>query len=399
MVFLGFVGCLGAGFFFGWLFARGSGRRAVAPAVDETMPGARSVGRQAQAEPADGRPGESTPPAPVWPLELASLPGTVRQLQDRLGQAAGSAGQMKDHLATVLRLVGEVNGALEQVGVSAKEQATDYNSTSDLANQMSERMTRVESEAQALGEAAGRTLEAARGGGRAVRTTVEGMEQIKTTVYASADRMSQLAGDSRRIGEISEVIGELAGQTNLLALNAAIEAARAGEHGKGFAVVADEVRKLADKSGGAAKQIAELVVGISRATREAAAAMEQATHHVDDEFGLMAGPAEALGDIQATAEKTSSRATGIVEQVALNSRDIDGLRRAIEDLRAITGKNAATAAELAEANWFSTALRGLEAAGAEVEAALADGHGLAEEMLERLEAVAGQGGQDVRPKT
>ncbi|WP_242653761.1 methyl-accepting chemotaxis protein [Thermincola potens] len=118
-------------------------------------------------------------------------------------------------------------------------------------------------------------------GGQAVERTVKGMLQVKDAVFETARKINELGEQSQKIGEIIQVIDDIAEQTNLLALNAAIEAARAGEHGKGFAVVADEVRKLAERSSKATKEIADLITNIQKGTKVAVESMQVGTREVD----------------------------------------------------------------------------------------------------------------------
>ncbi|MHB8945032.1 MAG: methyl-accepting chemotaxis protein [Bacillota bacterium] len=360
---IGLVCGLAIGFVLGRRTGRSAtavgGREASAP-MAVSLPAGQASGPAATA----ATDGQGTDAAGRGRMDHAAgrLTDGLVELRGQLTQVGQDAGKLREQVATVVRLVGEVNSALQQVGAGAQEQMAQYEATSALANQMSERMSQVESTARGLGEAAAETLSAAGQGGAAIKATGQGMGRLKTTVYSGAEKLGQLAKASRRIGEIIEVIGDIAGQTNLLALNAAIEAARAGEHGRGFAVVADEVRKLADRSAQAAKEIAQLITAMVTGTREAADSMDHVTAEVDSQLALMDGASGALVTIQSTAGRTSGRASSIVDDVALNSRDIDGLRRAIEDLTAITSSNAAKAEELARANWFSAACQALETA-------------------------------------
>ena len=142
------------------------------------------------------------------------------------------------------------------------------------------------------------------------------MSEIQTTVDDSATVIKQLDGKSQQIGEIIGVITNIADQTNLLALNAAIEAARAGEHGRGFAVVADEVRKLAEESRGAANQITGLIKDIQQGTKQAVTTMEQGTKTVGEGAKNIADTVTAIDEIVKAAADVAT----MVQEIAAAAR-------------------------------------------------------------------------------
>ncbi|MFN8631686.1 MAG: methyl-accepting chemotaxis protein [Chloroflexota bacterium] len=211
----------------------------------------------------------------------------------------------------------------------------------------------------------------------AVDDNASGMARIKTAVDQSAVKVAELGAKGDQIGAIVETIDDIAAQTNLLALNAAIEAARAGEAGKGFAVVADEVRKLAERSGRATKEIAALIEEVQRGTQDAVLAMQAGSAQVDE--GLATGRAQAQSVVEVDAAaavrnealdrvyaalkaiasaagqvSASSDAIGAVVQqtvsdAATMAGDADAVTRSIQSIAAVSQENSAAAQEVSAA--------------------------------------------------
>jgi methyl-accepting chemotaxis protein len=163
-----------------------------------------------------------------------------------------------------------------------------------------------------------RALQAARDGSRVVEEAVGSLRRIRETVLGAARQIEELRGLSVRIDGITQVITDMASQTNLLALNAAIEAARAGEHGRGFAVVADEVRKLATQSGSSAREAADLIRDVQAVTGRAVEGMSRGTAEVEEGASRAADAGGALGEILSVVD----RATADVAAITRAARDI-----------------------------------------------------------------------------
>lgn len=285
------------------------------------------------------------------------------RLQSHLGPAlailesARTGSQtMREGIANIREMVGRVNVALEQIAAGAASQADDLSRTSQLAANLSQFTSAAADEAQGLSQAAQSSLAAVGEGRQAVTEVASAMENVRKAVYRSSDEIGALGQKSAQISDILAVISDIANQTNLLALNAAIEAARAGEHGRGFAVVADEVRRLAETSNRSTKQIEAIISTISQSIGGAVRLMEHCTQATEEGSQLAVRAGHALAAIERMANQTHSMATSMTTKSKDSSGHIGGLFEAISRAAAVTQENSATTADLAAQNWFSTAL-------------------------------------------
>jgi methyl-accepting chemotaxis protein len=212
--------------------------------------------------------------------------------EDEIGHAGVALNTMKNNLRDVIHLIAKtaehVASASEEISAAATEQSQSAESQKEQTTQVATAMQEMSATVQQVSEnsskateASGLAAETARAGGRIVEDVLNKMRAIADSVQGTARKMEELGKSSDQIGRIAGVIDEIADQTNLLALNAAIEAARAGEHGRGFAVVADEVRKLAEGTTSATKEIAQMIKNIQSGTRTAIEAMQAGSSQVE----------------------------------------------------------------------------------------------------------------------
>jgi twitching motility protein PilJ len=216
-------------------------------------------------------------------------------------------------------LVTRIKAAAQQVAVAsersrqtaneltqaATRQAAQITDTTERMREMSKRMEEMSATAGRSAEVAQSSVAIAKRGSAAVQNTIKGMDEMREQIQETAKRIKRLGESSQQIGEIVELINDIAEQTNILSLNAAIQAAMAGEAGRGFAVVADEVQRLAERSGEATKQIADLVKTIQADTNEAVTAMEQTTRGVVEGTRLADAAGQSLGEIESVSEQLS----------------------------------------------------------------------------------------------
>src|SRR5437763_128403 len=270
-----------------------------------------------------------------------------RVTSDALGNVVDSVNYMLDNFMKVLERLrkaaidvqssaNEILIASEEMSSGAIQQDQEITNTSSAVEQLTVSMKQVSNNAEASAEAARRALDAAEQGNRAVHDTLEGMQRIRSSVQATAKKIKSLGDRSLEISEIINVINDITEQTNLLALNAAIEAARAGEAGRGFAVVADEVRKLAEHSRSATKDIAALIKAIQAETNEAVVVMEEGTKEVEGGAQLADQAGRALDAISNVVRQSAE----LVQEISLASkqqvRGTEGVAHAMQIISSIT---------------------------------------------------------------
>ena len=244
----------------------------------------------------------------------------IKQVAENAQQVAQSAGQLTESSGQSATVSGQIADSIVNVAGSCSEQFTEVENagiqTEELAKHMSAFAETVKHAAEVVGE----TKSHADDGEKSVSTAVQQMKLIEQTVSESGKVIADLGHESDKIGAIVDAISQIAEQTNLLALNAAIEAARAGEHGRGFAVVADEVRKLAEQSSQSAGEIAALITSIQNKSKQAVTVMEEGVRQVQSGTAAVDGAGATFHSI-----------AGMVDKVAHDSREMEQAIRKLSE--------------------------------------------------------------------
>ena len=278
---------------------------------------------------------------------------------DTLGLVVQSVNKMLEHFSTMLTEVKQIGlsvsssateilAAAEQIAVGSQRQADEITNTSSAVEEMAASMNQVSRNAEASADAARRALEMAEHGDKSVRDTSEAMSRIDSAVQQTSEKMRLLGVRSSEISEIIDLIDEIAAQTNLLALNAAIEAAHAGEAGLGFSVVADEIRKLAERSARATRDVGNLIKSIQKETSEALTAMEVGMKEVRGGSHLANQASNALQDISEAVRQSSELIEEISAASEEQARVTSNVAAAMQTISSITLETSAGAHETAQ---------------------------------------------------
>jgi len=238
---------------------------------------------------------------------------TVEELRSLVGNVQATA-------TRVAQTTSAVESTSTELLAASTEQLREIRETGQSVLDMAQRINQVSGQAQESALVARASLQAAESGLQAVQDAIGGMNAIRDQIQETSKRIKRLGESSQEIGEITELISDITEQTNVLALNAAIQAASAGEAGRGFSVVAEEVQRLAERSADATRQIAALVKAIQTDTQDAVAAMERSTQGVVEGAKLSDNAGAALTEI----DRVSRRLADLIEQISASaSREAD----------------------------------------------------------------------------
>ncbi len=280
-------------------------------------------------------------------LDVVVLP--LKEVKLNAMKLAATSQQMSASTEQMTSASTQISDTVGEISSGAQTQAAKSQEVARAMNDMTQTVQEVAANAQKTAERTTTTNKELREVGKNAEEVLDKMDSIKMAVDGSADVIQALDEKSKQIGEIVSLITNIADQTNLLALNAAIEAARAGEHGRGFAVVADEVRKLAEDSGNAAKQIANLINEIQGGTADAVSSMQVGTDEVESGVLSVSGVVTAIQGIVESSAELTTMAQEIAAAAEEQSASIEEVTASVEEVSSISEQSAAGSQEASAA--------------------------------------------------
>lgn len=279
--------------------------------------------------------------------ELGQLQASMQRMTQGLRELIGGIG---DGVTQIASAAEELSAVTEQTSAGVNNQKVETDQVATAMNQMTATVHEVARNAEQASEAALMADQQAREGDRVVGEAVAQIERLASEVVNSSEAMNQLKAESDKIGSVLDVIKSVAQQTNLLALNAAIEAARAGEAGRGFAVVADEVRSLAQRTQQSTEEIEELIAGLQSGTQRVASVMDSSRQLTDSSVELTRRAGTSLETITRTVSSIQAMnqqiATAAEEQTAV----AEEINRSVMNVRDISDQTSAASEETASSS-------------------------------------------------
>ncbi|MCX6170187.1 MAG: methyl-accepting chemotaxis protein [Ignavibacteriales bacterium] len=274
----------------------------------------------------------------------------IKQSINNLGDSVGSIlREVSEAVQATASASNQISSSTEEMSAGAQEQSAQTTEVAGAVEEMTKTIFETTKNSGQASDAAKNAGNIAKEGGKVVGETIDGMNKIAEVVQRSADTVQVLGKRSDEIGEIVQVIDDIADQTNLLALNAAIEAARAGEQGRGFAVVADEVRKLAERTTKATKEIATMIRQIQKDTEGAVVSMQQGTEEVEKGKALAEKAGQSLKEIITGAQDVVDMSTQVAAASEEQSSAAEQISKNIESISSVTQQSAAGVQQIAKA--------------------------------------------------
>lgn len=289
--------------------------------------------------------GDLTAKATVTEEITGAIADSVNYAIDELRKLVATINTTSDHVARAAR---QTRATAINLAEASDHQAQQITSATQSINQMAGSIEQVSKAAQESSEVAKRSLDIAHKGSDTVQRTIMGMDNIREQIQETSKRIKRLGESSQEIGAIVGLINDIADQTNILSLNAAIQAAMAGEAGRGFAVVADEVQRLAERSTDATKQIEALIKTIQTDTNEAVNSMEQSTSGVVAGAKLAEDAGVALTEIETVSGRLFQLVTGISDASVEQTKSATEVSNTMNVIQDITKQVSAGTSETAE---------------------------------------------------
>ncbi len=280
--------------------------------------------------------------------------GDLKLIQDSINKVADSLAEalseVSEAVSSTASAANQISSSSEEMAAGSQEQAAQTAEIAGSIEEMTKTIMDNTKNASYAAETAKQAGSKAQRGGQVVNQTIEGMNRISKVVEKSAETVFTLGKNSDKIGEIIQVIDDIADQTNLLALNAAIEAARAGEQGRGFAVVADEVRKLAERTTKATKEIANMIKQIQKDTHDAVLSIKEGTDEVNKGKQLANEAGTVLNEIIEVAQKASDTSVQVAAASEEQSAASELISKNIESINNVTMETTAGIHQIARAS-------------------------------------------------
>ena len=280
---------------------------------------------------------------------VESLREIVRHIREISGKIGDSSKTLTSSVLEINSSGEEVAQSMEQISRGAETQAEMVAKTSSIIHEMAVSVELVAKRAKESTQAARETSLTAQRGEELAKDSLERMKSLFDNIELTGRQFMELNGKLQKVGKIADFIGEIARQTNLLALNASIEAARAGEYGRGFTVVAEEVRKLADGTGKSAADIMELIDSIKEESARVQTTFSGSSRHLDEGKRNIDTTAAAFREIVETVVETERKASSIADLAGMQTEGANKMVAAVDEIAKVAEDNAASSEEVSAA--------------------------------------------------